>query len=342
MRSSGRLDFHGMIGRSPAMRALFERIGRVALFDVPVLIQGETGTGKELVARAIWQLGARRDRRFEAVNAGALNRELLLSELFGHERGAFTGAVVKKPGLLVVADGGTVFLDEVGDLPLDAQVMLLRFLQSREVRPVGSTETKHVDVRLIAATHRELDVAVERGSFREDLYYRLHRGVLDVPPLRDRPEDIPPLVEHVLAQLDGRYRLGVRGATRDALRLLRQHAWRGNVRELEAVLEQAVIFARGEWITPEDLDLRTPHRSPAESQAEEPDGRTDAAAELSWLQHEALRVAAERGELQRREFIARFRVSREVARRALGGLVRLGLLRLTGRGRGARYVLFGV
>jgi DNA-binding NtrC family response regulator len=333
MPSSEHLSFHGIIGRSQAMIALFRRIERVAPIDVPVLILGETGTGKELVARAIWQRSTRRDRRFETVNAGALNRELLLSELFGHERGAFTGAVVRKPGLLVVADGGTVFLDEVGDLPLDAQVMLLRFLQSREVRPVGSTETKHVDVRLIAATHRDLDAGVDRGTFREDLYYRLRRGVLDVPPLRDRQEDIPLLVEHVLAQLEERYGLGVRGATRDALRLLRQHAWRGNVRELEAVLEQAMIFARGDWITAEDLDLLTPRSADAERH-----GPADPKAALSWLQRGALQITAKRGELRRREFIARFHISREIARRELAGLVHRGLLRLIGRGRGARYV----
>ncbi len=169
-------SFHGIIGRNAATLALFRRIERVAPFDVPVLIRGETGTGKELVAQAIWLRSARRDRRFETINAGALNRELLLSELFGHERGAFTGAVVRKQGILAVADGGTVFLDEVGDLPLDAQVMLLRFLQSGEIRPVGSTETKRVDLRLIAATNRDLEALVERGTFREDLYYRLRRG----------------------------------------------------------------------------------------------------------------------------------------------------------------------
>ncbi len=184
-------SFHGIIGRSAAMQALFRRIERVAPLDVPVLIQGETGTGKELVARAIQRLSARAERPFEIVNCGALTRELLLSELFGHERGAFTGAVVRKHGLLAVADGGTVFLDEVGDLPLDAQVMLLRFLQSGEIRPVGSTETRRVDVRLIAATHRDLDAAVESGTFREDLYYRLRRVVLEVPPLRARGEDLP-------------------------------------------------------------------------------------------------------------------------------------------------------
>lgn len=321
------------------MRALFRRIERVAAFDVPVLIRGETGTGKELVARAIWQRSARRDRRFETVNAGALNRELLLSELFGHERGAFTGAVVRKPGIFVVADGGTVFLDEVGDLPLDAQVMLLRFLQSREVRAVGATETKRVDVRLIAATHRDLDDAVERGTFREDLYYRLRRGVLDVPPLRDRYDDIPLLIEHVLGQLRDRYGLAVRGVTRDALRILTQHAWRGNVRELEAVLEQAAIFARGEWITPDDLDLLTPRSADVEGTASEvPDGPAGSADALSWLQREALRIITARRELRRREFIARFHVSRAIARRELAGLVERGLLRVVGRGRGARYV----
>jgi two-component system response regulator HupR/HoxA len=170
------------------MQALYRRIERVAPFDVPVLIHGESGTGKELVARALWQLSARRDRRFEAINAGALNRELLLSELFGHERGAFTGALVRKPGLLTVVDGGTLFLDEVGDLPLDAQVMLLRFLQDGEIRPVGSTETRRVSVRIIAATHRDLEDAIEHGAFREDLYYRLRRAVLEVPALRARRE----------------------------------------------------------------------------------------------------------------------------------------------------------
>ncbi len=337
MAGSDLPSFHGIIGRSAPMRALFQRIERVAPFDVPVLIRGETGTGKELVAQAIWLRSARRDRRFETINAGALNRELLLSELFGHERAAFTGAVSRKQGLLAVADGGTVFLDEVGDLPLDTQVMLLRFLQFGEIRPVGSTETRRVDVRLIAATHRDLEAAVEGGTFREDLYYRLRRGVLDVPPLRARQDDIPVLVEHILTELGARYGIAIRGATREALGVLARHPWRGNVRELEAVLEQAMIFRRGEWITPEDLDLLMPGDFDAKAGAalHEP---ADPKAALSWLQHEALRIVAERRELRRREFIARFRVSREVARRELAGLVQRGLLRLIGRGRGARYV----
>ena len=340
MASTDLSSFCGMVGRSETMQVLFRRIERVAPIDVPVLIQGETGTGKELVARAIWRLSSRLDRRFEAVNAGALNRELLLSELFGHERGAFTGAITRKPGLLAVADGGTVVLDEVGDLPFDAQVMLLRFLQSGEIRPVGSTEAGRVNVRLIAATHRDLEAAVERGTFREDLYYRLRRGVLEVPPLRARGDDICLLVEHFLAQINERYGLSARGPTPAALRLLEQYPWRGNVRELEAVLEQAMIFKSGDWITPKDLDL--PMRrggGVAESAVDvERQGMPAAKAVLSWLQHEALRIVSERREVRRRDVIARCRVSREVARRELAGLVRLGLLRRIGLGRGARYV----
>ncbi len=228
----------------------------------------------------------------------------------------------------------------MGDLPLDAQVMLLRFLQSGEIRPVGSNETRRLNVRLIAATHRDLVAAVEGGTFREDLYYRLRRVVMEVPPLRARPEDLPVLVQYFLAELNEHYGFGVRGVTREALRLLARHPWRGNVRELEAVLEQAMIFRRGDWITGEDLDLRTSARPDiGESKADaERHGRAGANAALSWLQHEALRIVAGRHELRRREFIARFRISREVARQELAGLVRLGLLRLIGRGRGARYV----
>ena len=340
MASTDLSSFCGIIGRSPAMLALFRQIGRVALFDVPVLICGETGTGKELVARAIWQLGARRDRRFEAVNAGALNRELLLSELFGHERGAFTGAVARKPGLLAVADGGTVFLDEVGDLPLDAQVMLLRFLQNGEIRPVGSTETGRVNVRLIAATHRDLEAAVERGTFREDLYYRLRRGVLEVPPLRARGDDIRLLVEHFRVQLNERYGLSVHGATPAALRLLEHYPWRGNVRELEAVLEQAMIFKSGHWITPADLDLPMHRRGDVAdiTAGAARHGMPATKAALSWLQYEALQIAAARREVRRRDLIGRCRISREVARRELAGLVQLGLLRRVGLGRATRYV----
>jgi DNA-binding NtrC family response regulator len=260
--------------------------------------------------------------------------------LYGHERGAFTGAVAKKLGALVVADGGTVFLDEIGDLPLDAQVTLLRFLESGEIQPVGSTETKRVNVRLIAATHRDLETMIERGTFREDLYYRIRRIVLEVPPLRARRDDIRLLAEHFRVRGNERYGLSVRGVTPEAVRLLEQHPWRGNVRELEAVLEQAMILSDGDSITPEDLDLpgRRERDVEAGTTGVERQGVSLAHSDLTWLQHEALRLVAERREVRRREFIARCRISREVARRELAGLVRLGLLRRVGFGRGARYV----
>jgi len=334
-------SFHGIIGRSAAMQALFRRIESVAPYDVSVLIQGETGTGKELVARAIQRLSAQAASPFEIVNCGALTRELLLSELFGHERGAFTGAVVRKHGLLAVAHGGTVFLDEVGDLLLDAQVMLLRFLQGGEIRPVGSTETRRVNVRLIAATHRDLDAAVEGGTFREDLYYRLRRVVLEVPPLRARREDVHRLVDHFLAELNAHHGLAVRGVTRRALRMLQRHPWRGNVRELEAILEQAVIFRSSEWITPKDLDLPAPGSADVRSSWAH-DGRRGVIAvktTLGWLQNEVLRIAAERREVRRRDVVTRCRVSHEVARRELARLVQLRLLCRVGLGRATRYVL---
>jgi DNA-binding NtrC family response regulator len=235
---------------------------------------------------------------------------------------------------------GIVFLDEVGDLPLDAQVMLLRFLQNGEVRPVGSTETRRVNVRVIAATHRDLDAAVESGTFREDLYYRLRRVVLEVPPLGARREDVHRLVEHFLAQLNQRHGLAVRGVTRRALRVLQRHPWRGNVRELEAILEQAVIFRSGEWITPKDLDLPAP-RSADVRRSTAHDGRRGVTAvktTLGWLPNEVLRLAADRREVRRRDVIAHCRVSHEVARHALADLVHLRLLRRFGLGRATRYV----
>jgi DNA-binding NtrC family response regulator len=332
-------SFHGIIGHSAAMRALFERIEMIAPLDAPVLIRGETGTGKELVARAVWQLSARRERRFEAINAGGLTRELLRTELFGHERGAFTGALMKKVGLLAVADGGTVFFDEVGDLPLDQQVTLLRFFQDREIRPVGSNDSRRVNVRLIAAMHRDLEAAVEREMFREDLYYRLRRATVTVPPLRERREDIPLLVEHIVARVNERYGFEVRGVTPQALRWLTEHPWPGNVRELEAVIEEAMIFWRRDWIAPEHLDFRTPRADDVVDQAgAERDDVPAAQEELSWLQREALRLAAGRRELRRGELMRRFGISREAAHRCLTALVGRGLLRRIGVGRGARYV----
>jgi DNA-binding NtrC family response regulator len=245
-------SFHGIIGRSAVMQALFRRIERVGPIDVSVLIVGESGTGKELVARAIQRLSRRSERRFETVNCGALTRELLLSELFGHERGAFTGAEQKKAGLLGVADGGTVFLDEVGDLPLDAQVMLLRFLQSGEIRAVGSTEARRVDVRVIAATHRDLDILIRDGKFRDDLYYRLNVIRIELPPLRERTEDIPVLAAH-FCQRFARPGHPPAEISPEAMEVLLKCPWPGNVRQLENAIERACVTARDGVIRPQNL-----------------------------------------------------------------------------------------
>jgi two-component system response regulator HydG len=341
MAESGLPSFQGIIGRSAAMRALFHRIEMIAPLDGPVLIRGETGTGTELVARAIWQLSGRRDRHFEAINAGGLNHELLRSELFGHERGPFTGAIAKKAGLLGVADGGTLFFDEIGDLPLDQQVTLLRFFQDGEIRPVGSNDARRVNVRLIAATHRNLETAIARETFREDFYYRLRRATVTVPPLRERREDIPLLVEHSVAQVNERYGFAVRGVTPQALHRLEEHPWPGNVRELEAVIEEAMIFWRSEWIGPDDLDLRASGTAGAVERVDtqEQDAAAAPNQELTWLQREALRLASSRRELRRGELMRRFGISREIAHRCLTALVGRGLLRRIGFGRAARWAL---
>jgi DNA-binding NtrC family response regulator len=326
--------FHGIIGRSAAMQLLFRRIERVAPIDVPVLIHGESGTGKELVARAIQRLSARRERRFEIVNCGALPRELLLSELFGHERGAFTSAVVRKVGLLAVANAGTLFLDEIGELPPEAQAMLLRFLQEGEVRPVGSTETARVNVRLIAATHRDLEAMKAQGSFREDLYYRLRRVVLEVPPLRARREDLSLLVEHTRREVNRRYGLAIDGVAPPALSALERAPWPGNVRELEAVVEQAMIFRGSGWVNLADLDL------PAPASIGDSADRADVlmGEPLTWCQEQALSIASGGMGVRRRDLMGRCRISREAARRHLTSLVSRGLLRRVGRGRATRYV----
>jgi DNA-binding NtrC family response regulator len=275
--------------------------------------------------------------RFEVVNCGALTRELLLSELFGHERGAFTGAIERRPGILSAADGGTVFLDEVGELPPEAQVMLLRFLANGEIRPVGSTRTTRVDVRVIAATHRDLESAMRQGTFREDLYYRLRRVVLEVPPLRARGEDIPLLVEHFRLRFNERYGLAVDGLTDAAMQRLESYPWPGNVRELEAVLEQAMIFKGRGWLAPRDLDLRPVTLEITEMAFAE--ARPGGHAGMTPYQAEALRIAGRRGEVCRRDLVRRFGISREVVRRQLVALAQAGLLRQVGSGRGARYVL---
>jgi two-component system response regulator GlrR len=232
----------GIITRSPRMEDLLRQAKLVADSDASVLIFGESGTGKELLARAIHQASRRRDKPFVAVNCGAIPSDLLESELFGHARGAFTGAIQAHKGLFQAADGGTLFLDEIGDMPLPLQVKLLRVLQEGEVRPVGSTQAIPVDVRVISATHRDLDSQREQGLFREDLYYRLNVVSLKLPSLAERREDIPLLAAHILQRLGERYRKPASTLAPDAMALLIAAPWPGNVRQLLNLLEQAVAL----------------------------------------------------------------------------------------------------
>ncbi|MFH3081170.1 sigma-54-dependent response regulator transcription factor ZraR [Klebsiella sp. KE9038] len=245
----------GMVGDSPAMRALLNNIALVAPSDATVLIHGESGTGKELVARALHASSARSRRPLVILNCAALNESLLESELFGHEKGAFTGADKRREGRFVEADGGTLFLDEIGDISPLMQVRLLRAIQEREVQRVGSNQTLSVDVRLIAATHRDLAEEVSAGRFRQDLYYRLNVVTIDMPPLRHRREDIPQLARYFLQRYAERNRKAVQGFTPQAMDLLIHYAWPGNIRELENAVERAVVLLTGEYISERELPL---------------------------------------------------------------------------------------
>jgi len=244
---------HSMVGESAPMRTVYRFISRVAPTDSTVLITGESGTGKELVARAIHRNSTRAGKPFVAINCAALTETLLESELFGHERGAFTGAVAQKRGKLEVADGGTVFLDEMGDLALSLQVKLLRVLQEREFERVGGTRPIHIDVRLIAATNRDLAENSKTGAFRQDLYYRLNVVSIEMPPLRDRKDDIPLLASYFAARSAERTKRQVRGISPEARGCLTNYDWPGNVRELENAIERAVVLGSSEFILPEDL-----------------------------------------------------------------------------------------
>jgi Nif-specific regulatory protein len=244
---------HDMVGGSPRMREVYQFVSKVAPTDSTVLIHGETGTGKELVARAIHRNSPRAGMHFLTINCAALSETLLESELFGHEKGAFTGAFAQKRGKLELADRGTVFLDEVGEMPLACQSRLLRVLQEREFERVGGTRPIHSDIRLIAATNRDLEAAVERGTFRKDLYYRLNVVSLTMPPLRDRREDIPLLASHFVVKHGKRARRRVTGISREALACLEAHDWPGNVRDLENVIERAVVLGSTDLILTEDL-----------------------------------------------------------------------------------------
>ena len=231
-----------IVPRSPLMERLLEQAGMVAQSDVSVLINGQSGTGKEIIAQAIHNASPRRDKPFVAINCGALPEQLLESELFGHARGAFTGAVSNREGLFQAAEGGTLFLDEIGDMPVALQVKLLRVLQERKVRPLGSNRDIDIDVRIISATHRDLPKAMARGEFREDLFYRLNVVNLKIPPLAERTEDIPLLANHLLRQSADRHKPFVRAFSTDAMKRLMAAKWPGNVRQLVNVIEQCVAL----------------------------------------------------------------------------------------------------
>jgi two-component system response regulator HydG len=247
-----------LVGTSPAMRKLRAALDRLASQDVSILIRGESGTGKELVARALHERGSRRKRRFVALNCGAIPESLIDSELFGHAKGAFTGATTDRPGVFVEADGGTLFLDEIGDMPTAVQARLLRVLQEGEVRPVGGSGVRTVDVRVIAATHVDLTAAVEHARFRQDLFYRLNVVVLGVPPLRDRLEDLPILAAHFLRKHGGTAALSL---SPDALDLMTSYSWPGNVRELENAVMHAIALHHGDVLVPESLPYAITARS---------------------------------------------------------------------------------
>lgn len=253
--------FFAIIGQSPKMTRVFDILRRIADTDSTVIVYGESGTGKELVARAIHNLSDRRDKPFVAINCGAIPENLLESELFGHVKGSFTGAVASKPGKFQLAQGGTLFLDEIGDMSPDLQVKLLRVLELREVERVGGGEPIPVDVRIVSATHRNLEEEIEKGRFREDLFYRLHVIPVTLPPLRERRSDIPVLFNHFIQEFNTSKRRAVDGISREAMEILHTYHWPGNVRELKNVTERMVILKGEGTLDLEDLPSRVRRRS---------------------------------------------------------------------------------
>jgi transcriptional regulator with PAS, ATPase and Fis domain len=260
-----RAQFHDLLGKSKVMQLVYQQIRDVARVDSTVLIEGETGTGKELVARAIHASSHRKDKPFVAVNCAGLTESLLSSQLFGHKRGAFTGAIEDHQGLLEAANGGTLLLDEIGDIPLTVQNQLLRVLQEREIIRLGESRPRKIDVRVLAATHRNLSEEAAKGSFRSDLFYRIRVARISLPPLRARREDIPLLAASFLAQFSAASGKRATEMSHDALRLLADYHWPGNVRELRSAIEFAVIRCRGAVIPPDDLPPEILHPADFES-----------------------------------------------------------------------------
>jgi two-component system response regulator AtoC len=295
----------GIIGGSPGITELYNVLERVADTPTTVLITGESGTGKELVARALHDHSSRKDKPFIKVNCAAIPKELIESELFGYERGAFTGAVSSKPGRFELANGGTLFLDEIGEIPVEMQVKLLRALQESEFERVGGIKTMRVDVRLVAATNRDLKKLIAAGAFREDLFYRLNVVPMRLPALRERATDIPILVEHFLTKFNDRLRKHVTGVEPDAMEVLMNYSWPGNIRELENVVERAVLFCDAQKVRAEDLP---------------PEVRGGPAVPISIPPTEANLEAALAGEggLKEHVKVAMSKLERELVSRALG------------------------
>jgi two-component system response regulator AtoC len=281
----------GLIGESRLMRELAERIRKIAASEVTVLITGESGSGKEAVAREIHSLGEHRDEPFAAVNIGGIHEGLMESELFGHEKGAFTGAAGRRLGLFEIAGRGTIFLDEIGEMPQALQVKLLRVLQDRKIRRLGGSSDIPVNARIISATNRDLETMVKDGAFREDLYYRLNVFRLIVPPLRDRQEDIPPLTSHLLHTLSSRMGLAPRKLSDEAQEKLSRYSFPGNVRELENILERALLYGEGNVIKAEDIEL---HKTAELPKPDLPETRGGDSRPLESWEKEAIREALER------------------------------------------------
>ncbi len=284
----GEFDFGNIIGDSVALREVLQKVEQVAPTNSTVLLRGETGTGKELVAHAIHINSPREEKPFVRVNCAALAPGVLESELFGHEKGSFTGAVERRRGRFELADGGTLFLDEVGDLPMEVQIKLLRTLQERELERVGGNETIKVDVRVVSATNRNLEKMIEEGEFREDLYYRLNVFPINLPPLRDRLEDLPILANHFIAKFARQMGVPAAGAAADGLQKLREYNWPGNVRELENIIERAMILARGAPLGATHLDFGR-RAQPASQSGPVPGG---GACTFRWLLHRRLPTTA--------------------------------------------------
>ena len=249
-------SFEGIVGRSRGLQKVLEQVAIVAPTDATVLLHGETGTGKELVARAIHNLSSRRESSFVRMNCAAIPSGLLESELFGHEKGAFTGALMQRKGRFEVADGGSLFLDEIGDISLEIQPKLLRALQEQEFERLGSTRTIQVNVRMIAATHRDLSAMIREGKFREDLFYRFNVFPIEIPPLRERREDIPLLVRFFVSRLSRRMQRRIRSVPKHSMEALLSAQWPGNIRELENFIERCVILTQGDELNVPSMELR--------------------------------------------------------------------------------------